>query len=94
MNNKIVSAPLKENFFLNIHFKEWQGKTNVFPIIDFATVSQNDGLIHEMELTLYSDEQKKTVEDCLINYCNAYYSRAFYSEQEAEEWEESLCLIN
>lgn len=77
-----ILAPLNADFFLHIHIQEYEGKTDTYAIIEYATLSQDDSLIHETEVTLHSSKQKEIIKNCLIN--NSHYSNAFYTIQEAK----------
>ena len=74
------------DFFVTVSYHVVDGKHDDYAVIESASIGQDDGLMPETPINLTTDAQRERIKELFIGA--TYYSEAFFSDEEAENYEE------
>ena len=77
---------LGSDFFITVNYHVIDGKHDDYAVIDSASIGQDDGMIPETPINLTTDAQRERIKALFIGA--TYYSEAFFSDEDAENYEE------
>ena len=74
------------DFFVTVSYHVIDGKHDDYAVIESASIGQDDGMMPETPISLTTDAQRERIKELFIGA--TYYSAAFFSDEEAENYEE------
>ena len=74
------------DFFVTVNYHVIDGKHDDYAVIESASIGRDDGMMPETPINLTTDAQRERIKALFIGA--TYYSAAFFSDDDAVNYEE------